>query len=381
MQNYEFSIRPANSVPQVHTLPLPQTMTRAALVRYQGNQWEPVACQVDTTLEQPTLFWIAAGEPDRDHRYQLFDSPTDEVVDQSSGFSIEDCHYRFKVRWGQEVAAAYNFIGLRETDQAGKIATIVDPKVNIAWVGFKPFWYPLYSPSGLRLTENSPADHPHHHSLWFGHSSVNGHDIWSETGSVGRIVLQNIRDVVTGSVFAGWTETNAWVSPDREKLLEEDRIHRIWWVRQGFLLDIRFCFRATEGEVRFGQEKDAGLGLRVADSLDVEDGGLIVNSRGEQNEAGTFDRQADWIDFSGPVAGRTGGVALFNGSDVPEHPWFTRDYGPALSNFMRFRPHTLAPGEQLLLSFRVYLHDGDATTAQVAEQYQAYVHPPEVVEG
>ena len=164
-----------------------------------------------------------------------------------------------------------------------------------------------------------------------------------------------------------------------EKLFEEDRTHRLWRVEQGYLLDIRFCFRATEGEVRFGQAKDGGLGLRVADSMDVEDGGVIVNSNGERNEAGTFDCHADWIDFSGPIAGRIGGLALFNGPEVPKHPWFTRDYGPALSNFMRFEPCTLAEGEQLQLSFRIYLHDGDAATAQVAEQYQAYIHPPELV--
>ena len=152
-------------------------------------------------------------------------------------------------------------------------------------------------------------------------------------------------------------------------------------VDQGFLLDLRFLFRATEGEIRFGQAKDGGLGLRVADSMDVEDGGVIVNSHGDRNEAGTFDRPADWIDFSGLVAGRVGGLALFNGPDVPPHPWFTRDYGPALSNFMRFEPYTVAAGEQLQLSFRVYLHDGDAAAAEVAQHYLAYSRPPERLPG
>jgi len=89
-----------------------------------------------------------------------------------------------------------------------------------------------------------------------------------------------------------------------------------------------------------------------------EDGGLILNSHGDRNEAGTFDRPAEWLDYSGPVAGRTGGLAVFNGPEVPAHPWFTRDYGPLLSNFMRFQPYLLPRGEQLRLSFRLYLHDG-----------------------
>jgi hypothetical protein len=378
---YEFSIQTTSPVRQVHALPLPQPLSQARLERFELGQWTPITCQIDPTSEPATLHWLAVAKPRSPRRYRLADAPRLEAADTPAGFSIEDCHYRFKVRWGQEVAAAYNFIGLRETDQAGKIATIVDPKVNIAWVGYKPFWYPLYTPTGLRLTENSPADHPHHHSLWFGHADVNGYDIWSETGKEGRIVLQEIRDVVAGPVFAGWTETNFWLSPAREKLLEEDRTHRLWRMEQGYLLDICFIFRATEGEVRFGQAKDGGLGLRVADSMDVEDGGVIVNSRGDRNEAGTFDRPADWVDFSGLVAGRVGGLALFNGPDVPPHPWFTRDYGPALSNFMRFEPFTLAAEEQLQLSFRVYLHDGDAAAAEVAEHYLAYRRPPELLSG
>jgi hypothetical protein len=379
MTPYEFSIQITSPVRQVHSLPVPQPFSQARLERFELGQWTPVTCQIDHTSDPPTLHWLAVAKPHSPWRYRLTDAPPLEAADPPAGFTIEDCHYRFKVRWGQEVAATYNFIGLRETDQAGKIATIVDPKVNIAWVGYKPFWYPLYSPSGLRLTENSPADHPHHHSLWFGHADVNGYDVWSETGKEGRIVLQEIRDIVAGPVFVGWTETNFWLSPDREKLFAEDRTHRLWRVDQGYLLDMRFVFRATEGEVRFGQVKDGGLGLRVADSMDVEDGGVIVNSHGDRNEAGTFDRQADWVDFSGLVAGRVGGLALFNGPDVPPHPWFTRDYGPALSNFMRFEPYTIAAGEQLQLSFRVYLHDGDAAAAEVAEHYLAYRRPPELL--
>lgn len=384
MPDVNFRVRTFSPAPQVHTLPLKRSGDFGAgvmLWRQTPAGWEDVPCQIDLASSMPVLHWLSAGTMDIEQRYQLSIGAKPGPSEAGSGFAIEDCRYRFKVRWNGVVAAAYNFIGQREINStAGKLATIIDPKVNLAWVGFKPFWYPLYTPSGLRLTENSPADHPHHHSVWFGHSDVNGVDCWIETGAVGKILLREIREVMAGPAFAGWTETNWWVTPDGTKLLEEDRTHRFWHVGQGYLLDLRLLFQATEGEICFAKAKDAGLGIRMADSLDVEDGGLILNSHGDWNEAGTFDRLADWVDYSGPVAGRIGGIAVFNGADVPTHPWFTRDYGPLLSNFTRFQSCTVPKGGRLGLSFRLYLHDGGAEAARVAEQYAAFRRPSVIIE-
>lgn len=383
MADLYFTVKTDLSVPQVHLASLPglsDTCGIASLWRQGPREWEQVPCQVDTAGSKPRLCWVSEGNPDREVQYRFFVSaPSQAPQKLGVGFAVQDCRYRFKVRWNGAIVGAYNFIGQREAGlEAGALPTIVDPRVNLAWVGFKPFWYPLYTPAGLRLTENSPADHPHHHSVWFGHAKVNGIDCWIETGAVGKILLREIRDVVAGPVFAGWTETNWWVGPDGTKLFEEDRSHRLWHLGQGYLLDMALTFRATEGSVHFEKEKDAGLGIRVADSLDVEDGGLILNSHGDRNEAGTFNRLADWLDYSGPVSGRTGGLAVFNGPDVPIHPWFSRDYGPLLSNFMRFRSYLLPQGEQLCVSFRLYLHDGDANAARVAEHYAAFKMPPRV---
>src|SRR5579859_7123525 len=51
----------------------------------------------------------------------------------------------------------------------------------------KPYLYPLRAPSGVAVTRSFPmdkvagesTDHPHHRSLWFAHSAVNGFDYWN----------------------------------------------------------------------------------------------------------------------------------------------------------------------------------------------------------
>ena len=58
----------------------------------------------------------------------------------------------------------------------------------------RPFCYPIIGPGGGAMTRNYPmvkvpgeeTDHPHHRSLWFAHSPVNGHDLWTEGTGKGR---------------------------------------------------------------------------------------------------------------------------------------------------------------------------------------------------
>src|SRR5262245_7403940 len=52
----------------------------------------------------------------------------------------------------------------------------------------RPYLYPVIAADGTALTRDFPMkkrpgedqDHPHHRSLWFAHSNVNGVDFWNE---------------------------------------------------------------------------------------------------------------------------------------------------------------------------------------------------------
>ena len=53
---------------------------------------------------------------------------------------------------------------------------------------FRPYVYPLLTPSGLPVTEECPPDHPHHQSVWLAQDEVNGHNLWVNSPQAGRIV-------------------------------------------------------------------------------------------------------------------------------------------------------------------------------------------------
>ena len=55
--------------------------------------------------------------------------------------------------------------------------------------GHQPAIWPIIGPTGQPVTRSFPIgplleterdDHPHHHSLWFAHEDVNGHNFWIE---------------------------------------------------------------------------------------------------------------------------------------------------------------------------------------------------------
>ena len=124
-------------------------------------------------------------------------------------------------------------------------------------------------------------------------------------------------------------------------------------------VDVVASLSASDAAVNFGQDKDAGLALRIADQIDVLDGGEIRSATGARNEAATFDTQANWVDYSGPVTNdHVAGVAIFPYPEVADTPWFTRDYGPIYVGPWRHSAMTLGPDESFTLGAKFVAHDG-----------------------
>ena len=123
-----------------------------------------------------------------------------------------------------------------------------------------------------------------------------------------------------------------------------------------------------------GQTKEAGLAVRVADQIDVLDGGRITNSNGQVNEAETFDQIADWVDYSGPISRtETAGIAIFPHPGSDGIPWFTRDYGPLYVSPWRHQEITLEPGQTRTVGARFAAHDGSCEEADVAGLYARFL--------
>ncbi len=296
------------------------------------------------------------------------------------------------------------------------------------WSG--PFLYPVIGPNGENVTRHFPMkpgvpgeeqDHPHHRSIRFSHSDVNGFNFWWAPGKerakhTAEVRLEKIEKLTsgkTGEVIL-W---NQWLGDGKLVLREQVRLAFTPLPNREWLLDYDVTLHAPTGApVRFGDKRDGGLLVRVANTMKVESekgekgNGTILNSRGDRNEA-AWGKRAEWADYSGPDAtGKTVGIALF---DHPANlrfptPWHARTYGlitanrfgtdhfkanyndhktvicsPAGTNCAACNSHagdyTLPAGRSLTLRHRLYFHHGDSQSANLVARYRDYTAARELI--
>ena len=262
----------------------------------------------------------------------------------------------------------------------------------------KPYCYPVIGPGGAALTRNYPmkeaagesTDHPHQRSFWFGFGDINGKDFWTEGKGCGRIVHRGFEALESGPVVGRIRARNDWTADDGAKVGADVRELRFYRTREGQLLDFTITIQAGETPLHFGDTKEGMFAFRIACSMDLIRGkGHIVNSAGQTNTE-AWGKRADWCDYSGPVEGRTVGIAIFDNPANFRHPtfWHVRDYGLFAANPFGLRYYLgeekgdeglrIMPGESLTFRYRVLLHGGGAEQANVATLYAEYARPPQV---
>lgn len=263
----------------------------------------------------------------------------------------------------------------------------------------KPILFPVHGPGGVAMTRSWPIvagvageahDHPHHESIWFTHGIVNGVDFWTshpravrpEQQAANRIEHDGIVGADGGA--EGVLETrNRWVRADGTVVCTDAR--RIVFAGDADVrtIDHAITIHADHGPVTFGDTKEGTMALRVPTQLQVRniDGsegaaGHCTNSAGDR-DADVWGRRARWVDYWGPIAGRTVGVAVLDHPANLRHPthWHARDYGLVAANPFGLHDfsgaakgsgdHTIPAGGSLTLRHLLVFHEGDAAAADI----------------
>ncbi|MCC7114461.1 MAG: PmoA family protein [Burkholderiales bacterium] len=264
------------------------------------------------------------------------------------------------------------------------------PLIALTSGEYRPYVYPLATPSGVAVTSEAPADHPHHHSLWIGADHVHAQVPASE-GRVeeytynfyldevfqgrapGRIVETGVRFAARGDDGATivqsleWRGPVEWAAPQGRSILAEVRTTTIAVERDATLVHQRSRLAPVTWPVRLGPTRHAYFNVRVAETMQAVFGGRILDDRGATIGA-TQTPSARWIDYVGPVGGgREAGVALVPLTDVDDGWWFVADWGVVTWGPFRRTARALALGESLSLESCVIAHDGDIGPARLAE--------------
>lgn len=244
----------------------------------------------------------------------------------------------------------------------------------------RPFVYPLRGPGGTSVTRmghpHDPESHSHHNSVWISHHDVNGVSFWDDRAK-GRIVHQRIEKFEDSEGRASVISSNNWVDDTGKVLLKERRTtSAVGLVNQEWMLLIVLELQAEKAPVTFGKTPFGFIGVRMAKTIGVHDGGgTIRNSAGQVNEKEVFWKSAKWVDYSGLVTQNlSGGATLFDHSSNSNHPSFfhVRDDGWMGASFNLEKPYTLETNQTLKLTYGVYVHNGILEPAAIDLTYKQF---------
>ena len=190
----------------------------------------------------------------------------------------------------------------------------------------RPFLFPVVGPSGRSLTRmghpHDPESHSHHNSVWISHHDINGTNFWSDGGK-GKIRHKRIVNFEDTDKRTYMVAENEWINNDGKILLLETRRITVFPLSNSeWLLTIDMEFKANNGTVTLGKTPFGMIGVRMAKTIGVNDGGgKIRNSEGAVNEKEVFWKKARWVDYSGAIKnGKIEGITLFDHPNNPNFP-------------------------------------------------------------
>jgi hypothetical protein len=272
----------------------------------------------------------------------------------------------------------------------------------------RPIFYPVNAPSGVPLTrawplekgaKNETTDHPHQKSAWFVHGDIvaegltlknpkkgiAGSDFWSE-GS-GKIVTTKVEIKKKDKNHLVVATTNAWMSPDGQKIIDETRVIHVHKLDGAWLIVCESDLSAPTYNLVFEDTKEGSFGVRMNDQIAGKNSkGKIENAEGKIGEKNCWGYPSAWCDYSGPIDGKVAGLAILADPKNPQLScWHVREYGLMAANpfgrnvsgfpAMKGRKDLvrLEKGQHTQYRYGILLHDGDAGAGQVAQQFERFV--------
>jgi hypothetical protein len=269
----------------------------------------------------------------------------------------------------------------------------------------RPYLWPVIGPSGHSVVRGAGGvDHPHHTGLsinYGGHSEGGSSNIWSDWdeapyGPGGRIVHRDWLSVSDDEAV----EELVYVDADGNAILDEIRTMRFSWASPSE----RFIdFNVEVRSVRDAGPRPMLMMVRASERFDIPKTGRVTTSAGIQPPDDYYreGHAAEWIDLSGPTgrpparppAGppeilvdipgaldfETGpGTGPWNGVAILDHPSnfgfpnTVGKYSVTPQATQAHYPPPDAPDGPYTFKSRIYVHDGDAESGDVAAHAAAY---------
>lgn len=255
------------------------------------------------------------------------------------------------------------------------------------------YLHPIWSPSGLVVTDDYPANHLHHHGVWvswtkteFDGRQPNFWEMGERKGTVEAVAMDRFW---SGEVFGGFVGRHRYVDLTRSKPIVV--LHETWQVhvygvrgrpmpyRMFDLEFVQVC--ATDKPIRFPQYRYGGLGFRGPENWDGAENTRFLTGLGETDRIKGHATRAPWCHIGGEVEGRSSGIAILCHPDNyrapqpmrihPREPFFC--YAPS-----QLGDWEIAPGESYVSRYRLIVFDGPPDKGVLDRFWADYARPVKV---
>jgi len=252
--------------------------------------------------------------------------------------------------------------------------------------------HPLLTPSGKLLTDDYPADHAHHHGIWFAWSNAKfeGHPVnfWETAAKLGTVEFASLSMLWSGPVHGGFQAEHRFLDLTASK--PKTVLNETWrvtaynfqdgsaprWVFD--LVSTQTC--ASSSPLTLPQNLYGGMSIRGNGLWHESNPVFFLTSEGRDRTNGNETR-GRWCHMGGNVDGQLGGVVVLCHPDnfyAPQpmrihsgKPYFC--YSP-----QQMGDFEIKPGRPYISRYRYVVFDGPPDRRELERLWQDYAHPPEV---
>ena len=242
---------------------------------------------------------------------------------------------------------------------------------------------PMFGPSGEVITEDYPADHPHHRGVWWSWPVTRwgdrAADIWAVVGVHARPAGKAPR-VAAGPVMAVIEAENLWKWEDADAIVRENVLIRAFRASEsGRYVDVEVCLRGLVDGVAIGGRPERGYGGFAIRAQPGEEQKIVRHTDPDNSTP----RRA-WLDYSAVFPGGDGptGITLLEHPTNPDYPSELQEYANincVMSAFPGAREVALPKGETVVLKYRIWIHSGATGEETLGQVWAAYSSPPPVI--
>jgi hypothetical protein len=252
--------------------------------------------------------------------------------------------------------------------------------------------HPVFTPSGQSITDDFPADHRHHHGIWFAWTKTEFEgrhpDFWNVGDGTGTVEFVALDQTWSGDVYAGFKSRLRSVdlsAPKPKAVLNEEWEVNVYRVGLGqtpyAMFDVVVTQTgATTSPLLLPEYRYGGIGFRGHSEWLDKSNCFFLTSEGKDRANGNGTR-ARWCHIGGRIGGKFAGIAIL------DHPTNFRAPQPTRLNpdqpFFCYAPSVMGEweigrGQEYVSRYRFIVYDGEPDVAAINHFWDDYANPVQV---